>query len=135
MDEKIELDVVTPARLLLSTIADMVVVPGGEGDFGVLAGHAPMIANVRAGTLDIYEGDKVTGRVFVEGGIAEITTERCTVLAEQAMLTKDIDPALAERRLTEAEEAQAADPDHVDGKDTEELLVARAMKAALKTKS
>lgn len=135
MDERIELDVVTPAKLLLSTVADMVVVPGGEGDFGVLAGHAPMIANVRAGTLDIYEGDKVTGRVFVAGGIAEITAERCTVLAEQAMLIKDIDPALAERRLTEAEEAQATDSDHVDGKDSEELLVARAMKAALETKS
>lgn len=135
MDEKIELDVVTPAKLLLSTVADMVVVPGAEGDFGVLVGHAPMIANVRAGTIDIYENDKVTERVFVEGGIAEITAERCTVLAEQAVLTRDIDAALAERRLTEASDAQAADADHVDGKDSEELLVARAMKAALETKS
>ena len=132
MDERIELDIVTPARLLLSTVADMVVVPGADGDFGVLPGHAPMIANVRAGTLDIYEGDKVTERVFVAGGIAEITAERCTVLAEQAILVKDIDAALTERRLTKAEEAQAADPDHVDGKDSDELLIARAMKTALK---
>jgi hypothetical protein len=57
------------------------------------------------------------------------------VLAEQAMLIKDIDAALTERRLTEATDAQAADGDHVDGKDSGELLVARAMMAALKFKS
>ncbi|MBT5309661.1 MAG: ATP synthase F1 subunit epsilon [Rhodospirillaceae bacterium] len=132
MDDKIELDIVTPVKLLLSTVVDMVVVPGGEGDFGVLAGHAPMIANVRPGTLDIYAADKITDQVFVEGGIAEITAERCTVLAEMAVLIKDIDPVMVDQRLEKAEAAQAADPDHVDGKDTDELIAARAMKAALK---
>lgn len=129
-EEKIELEIVTPAKLLFSGSADMVVVPGGEGDFGMLPGHAPMLSTVRAGTIDIYEGDKVTAQVFVEGGFAEVTGERCTVLVEKALAVTDIDKAAAEQRLSEAKAAQSADSDHVDGLDTDEVIAAEAMVAA-----
>jgi len=129
-EEKIELEIVTPAKLLFSGEADMVVVPGGEGDFGMLPGHAPMLSTVRAGTIDIYDGDKVTAQVFVEGGFAEVTDERCTVLVEKAMMVADIDKAAAEKRLSEAKIAQSADGDHVDGLNTAEVDAAEAMVAA-----
>jgi F-type H+-transporting ATPase subunit epsilon len=129
-DEKIELEIVTPAKLLFSGSADMVVVPGGEGDFGILVGHAPMLSTVRPGTIDIYEGDKVTAQVFVEGGFAEVTAERCTVLVEKAMAVADIDKAAAEQRLNEAKAAQSADNEHVEGLDSAEVIAAEAMVAA-----
>lgn len=129
-EDKIELEIVTPARLLLSESTDMVVVPGGEGDFGVLPGHAPMLSTVRAGTIDVFDGDKVTAQIFVEGGLAEVTDTRCTVLAEEAMMVTDIDKAAADERLKAARDAQAADKDHVDGLDTAEVSTAEAMIAA-----
>ena len=130
-EDKIQLEVVTPGKLLLSADADMVVVPGGEGDFGVLPGHAPMLAGVRPGTINIYEDDKVVNSVFVESGIAEISGGRCTILAEEAFVVAELDPAVAEERLSQARAAQSADKEHVDGKDTQEVLVAEAMVAAV----
>ncbi len=133
-EDKIELEIVTPAKLLFSESADMAVVPGGEGDFGVLPGHAPMLSTVRAGTVDVYEGDKVTARIFVEGGFAEVTDSRCTILAEEAMMATDIDKAAAAERLQAARAAQSADKDHVDGLDTDEVVAAEAMAVAAEAK-
>ncbi len=133
-EDKIELEVVTPDRLLLSASADMVVAPGGEGNFGVLPGHAPMLSGLRPGTIDIFEGDKVVDRVFVEGGIAEVTGSRCTILAEQAVNVADLIATDAEQRLQRAREAQGADKDHVDGMDTREVMIAEAMVAAVESR-
>ena len=130
-EDKIELEVVTPGKLLLSESADMVVVPGGEGDFGVLPGHAPMLSGVRPGTIQIFEGDKVVKSVFVESGIAEVSGSRCTVLAEEAFNVSDLDRATAEARLQAARDAQSADKDHIDGKNSQEILIAEAMLAAV----
>ena len=127
---KIELEIVTPAKILFSKSADMAVIPGGEGDFGVLAGHAPMLSQIRAGTIDIYDGDKVSTQIFVEGGIAEITAVRCTVLAEEALMVADIDKTAAEERLLKARVAQDGDKDHVDGLDMGEVVAAEAQVTA-----
>ena len=63
----------------------MVVVPGSEGDFGVLHGHAPLISTVRPGVLEVFQGAKAEQRFLVAGGFAEVTPERCTVLADEAV--------------------------------------------------
>ena len=123
---QIKLEIVTPAKLLFSDSADMVVVPGGEGDFGFMLGHAPMLSQVRAGTIDVYDGDKVRTQIFVEGGIAEVTAERCTVLAEEAIMVLDIDKTVAGERLLKARAAQEGDKDYVDGLDTPEVVAAEA---------
>jgi F-type H+-transporting ATPase subunit epsilon len=128
---KIELEIVTPEKILFSESANMVVVPGDEGDFGVMAGHAPMLSQVRAGTIDVYEGDKVSTQIFIEGGIAEVTVERCTVLAEEAVMVADIDKLAAEERLQRARAAQDGDKDYVDGLDTPEVVAAEAQVAAI----
>jgi F-type H+-transporting ATPase subunit epsilon len=82
---KVVFRLVMPERELLSTEADMVVVPGSEGDFGVLHGHAPLISTVRPGVLEVFQGNKAEQRFLVAGGFAEVTPERCTVLADEAM--------------------------------------------------
>jgi F-type H+-transporting ATPase subunit epsilon len=91
MADQIQFELVSPERLLITRKVHMVVVPGSEGDFGVLPDHAPLISNVRPGVIDVYEGDAVSDRVFVAGGFAEVTGERCTVLADEAVPVKEID--------------------------------------------
>jgi F-type H+-transporting ATPase subunit epsilon len=104
------LEIVSPEKLLLSRPVEMVVIPASEGDMGVLEGHSPMIVMLRGGTIDLYEGDRVTDRLFVDGGFAEITPERCTVLANHVIPLAEVNKAEGERRLAEAEAAyQAAD--------------------------
>ncbi len=106
-DGKVAFELVTPERLLLSEEADMVVVPGGAGDFGVLPRHAPLISTVRPGTIRLHEGAGAPRAVFVAGGFVEVTPERCTVLAEEAMPLAELDRAAVERELREAREDAA----------------------------
>ena len=95
----VQFELVTPERLLISQDVDMVVVPGTEGNFGVLPGHAPLISTIRPGTIDIYEGGAITERIFVVGGIAEVTPERCTVLADEALPPDQLDRGAIEAEL------------------------------------
>ncbi|MGC8468584.1 MAG: ATP synthase F1 subunit epsilon [Acetobacteraceae bacterium] len=104
----VALEIVSPEKLLLSRQVDMAVVPGSEGDIGVLAGHAPMIIMLRGGVVSIYEGEQVTGRLFVSSGFAEITPDRCTVLADEAVPVGELVKAEAEARLAAAEAAYQA---------------------------
>ncbi|HEY0522756.1 MAG TPA: F0F1 ATP synthase subunit epsilon [Stellaceae bacterium] len=99
MAEKVQFELVSPERLVLSEAVDMVVVPGGEGYFGVLANHAPLISTVKAGVIDVYQGREVTQRIFVAGGFAEVTPERCTVLADEAVAVSSLDPAAIEANM------------------------------------
>ena len=131
MAEEFSFELVSPEKLLLAEEVDMVVVPGAEGDFGVLVGHAPLISSLRPGVIDTYNGGKVADRIFVAGGFAEVTSERCTVLAEEAIPVKDIDAANAEERLKVAKEAiSGADNDTLRNAAEIELTVAEAMLAA-----
>jgi F-type H+-transporting ATPase subunit epsilon len=81
----LQFELVTPEKRLLSETAYMVVVPGTEGDFGVLASHAPLMATVRDGELIVYSAPgTVTRRIRIEGGFAEVNDKGLTVLAEHA---------------------------------------------------
>jgi F-type H+-transporting ATPase subunit epsilon len=99
MADRVQFELVTPERLLLSELVEMVVVPGTEGNFGVLPGHAPLISSIRPGTIDIYEGQSIARRIFVVSGLAEVTPERCTVLADEALLPEELDRAAIEAEL------------------------------------
>ena len=108
MADKITFELVSPERLLLSRAVEMVVVPGSEGDFGVLPDHAPLISTVRPGIIEVYDDGKVTERIFVAGGFAEVNPERCTVLAEVAMPVDEIDRAQVEAELKDLADDLAA---------------------------
>ncbi len=107
MADKVQVELVTPTRVVLDESADMVVVPGGDGDFGVLPGHAPLLSTVRPGTIEVYQGSAVTERMFVAGGFAEVSAERCTILASEALPVADLTLEMANARATEAREAEA----------------------------
>jgi F-type H+-transporting ATPase subunit epsilon len=99
MADRVQFELVTPERLLLSEMVEMVVVPGTEGNFGVLSGHAPLISSIRPGMIDVYEGLTITRRIFVISGIAEVTPERCTVLADEALPPEELDRGAIEAEL------------------------------------
>ena len=126
----VALEIVSPSKLVLSRPVDMVVIPAEEGDMGVLEGHTPMIVMLRGGAISLYAGEQVSERLFVAGGFAEVTQERCTVLATEVVPVADLRRAEGERRLAEAEaDYEAADKSDVAVEDG--LLVriqsARAM--------
>src|SRR5882757_7685218 len=97
----VQFELVTPEQLLVSRDVDMVVVPGTEGNFGVLPGHSPLISTIRPGTIDIYQGREIVERIFIVSGIAEVTPERCTVLADEAMSPDSLDRVALDAELTE----------------------------------
>lgn len=130
---KVDFELVSPERLLVSRPVDMVVVPGGEGDFGVLPGHAPLISTVRPGVIEIFEGSVVSDRIFVAGGFAEVTAERCTVLAEEAIRIADLDAAVIEQQFRDAQDdVRDAATDHQRDNATRRATVAAAKLDAMK---
>lgn len=113
-------ELVSPERVLLSVDAEQVVVPGAEGDFGVLVGHAPLVSTLRPGVLEVDLPGKKR-RVFVKGGFAEVEPDRLTVLAERAMDVED----LTGSRLTS--EIEAAEADLKEARDDEARMRAEAV--------
>ena len=132
MADQVQFELVAPEQLLISDAVEMVVVPGAEGDFGVLPGHAPFISTVRTGVISVYENGAVSRRVFVSGGFAEVMPERCTVLADEAVSLDDADRAAAEARLHAAEAAASAAGDgNASALMMAELAVSRALLDAI----
>ncbi|MGE5545627.1 MAG: F0F1 ATP synthase subunit epsilon [Solirubrobacterales bacterium] len=130
MADKIKFELVSPARLLVSQPVDMVVVPGTEGDFGALALHAPMIATVRPGVIDIHDNGRVTNQIFVAGGFAEVNEERVTVLAEEAIPVADLTKDMVAARMSTARQALAdAKTEHEKAHAEGQLAIATAMDA------
>ena len=103
MTGKVHYDLVSPERLLRSGEADMVVVPGSDGDFGVLPGHAPVISTIRPGVIEVHEAGADSERIFISGGVCEVSADRCTVLADEAVAVGDLDRSDLEQRLKVAE--------------------------------
>ena len=96
-------DLVSPARMILSGEVTQVDVPGSEGDFGVLAGHAPIVATLKPGILTVF-GTGAPQRFVVLGGFAEMSPAGLTVLAESASPVGEADRALIGTRIRELEE-------------------------------
>ena len=107
MAGKITFDLVSPEKLLLSRDVDMVTVPGTEGYMGVMAGHAPLITTLRAGMIDMSDNGTDT-RYFVRGGFAEISGSKITVLAEEAIPMTELDIAVLDQRLKDAQDDEIA---------------------------
>lgn len=99
-------NLVSPERQLAAREVYMVVVPGTEGDFGVLEGHAPFLSTIRPGAIQIYAnsmGD-VPERIFIDGGFAEVGSDGLTILAESAMPVSELRPETVAAELAEARE-------------------------------
>ncbi|EGY02599.1 ATP synthase F1, epsilon subunit [Nitrospirillum viridazoti Y2] len=136
MADKVEFELVSPEKLLVSQPVDMVVVPGTEGYLGALPGHAPLITTLKPGVIDIYlDGiTTISNRIFVAGGFAEVTETRCTVLAEEAVEVAALDRAAVEQQVKDLAEDVADAANDVDKRAAEaKLLVAQAKLEALGT--
>ena len=103
MAEKLHFALVSPERELFNGEVDHVVVPGSEGEFGVLPNHAPVMSVIKPGALKVIN-DGAERRIFVNGGFADVTPEGLTVLAEEAVDLADIDAAQIEQQLKDASE-------------------------------
>ncbi len=103
MAATLQFELVSPERLLRSEQVEMVVVPGTEGNFGVLPGHSLLISTIRPGLIEIYEAGRVKERLFIAGGFAEVTGERCTVLADEAVSLPDLNRAVLEAEARDLE--------------------------------
>jgi F-type H+-transporting ATPase subunit epsilon len=106
MAEKLTLEVVTPDRKILSAEADVVVLPGVEGQFGVLYGHVPFLSALDIGEMYYRDGGK-TEFLSVSGGFAEVSGAKVTIVAESAEIGKEIDIERAKRALERAEKRLA----------------------------
>ena len=131
-EDKVEFELVSPEKLLLSREIDMVVVPGAEGDIGVLPQHSPTITTVRPGTIVVFEGGAVTDRIFIAGGFAEVSDNRCTVLAEEAMPVEELDKGTIEQALSKARDGvSSASTDAERNMAVVDIAVAEAKKQAV----
>ncbi len=112
MSDTFTLQIVTPNEEVEDTTASMVTLSGVEGDFGVLAGHAPLLTYLRPGTI-IYDTGGMPRSFFVTGGFVEVTEDRVVVLAEKCESKESIDPVAANEAVRQAESnlAQVADDD------------------------
>ena len=96
-------ELASPEKLVFSGAVDQVDVPGSEGEFGVFAGHAPLVTTLRPGMLTVYQGGE-KHQVVVHGGFAEVGANGLTVLADMASSQKDIDRAAFAAQISEMEE-------------------------------
>jgi F-type H+-transporting ATPase subunit epsilon len=119
--ERLTLELATPTRMVVAETVDEVVVPGSEGYFGVLPGHAPLLATLGIGELT-YRIGREERHVAVSGGFAEVRNDKVIVLADTAELPQDIDRARAERARDRAEQ-------RLSGRMQEETDYARAAAA------
>ena len=104
MPDTVHFELVSPERLLRAVDVLMVVVPGSEGDFGVLPGHAPLMSTIRPGTIAIYPNamNDVPERIFIDGGFAEVSANGLTILAESATPVAKLNVEAAAQGLADA---------------------------------
>jgi F-type H+-transporting ATPase subunit epsilon len=130
MADTISFDLVSPERMLLSTDADMVTIPGTDGYMGVMAGHMPLVSTLRAGMIDVKIGSQ-DQRFFIRGGFAEVNATKLTVLAEEAIPMSEMDIAVIDQRIRDAQEDLAgAKTDEERHKASELLDDLRLVRAA-----
>ena len=104
MADMFSFELVSPERLLMSADVRQVTVPGTEGEFTVLAGHAPVLSTVRPGVITVAGEGSDEDRIFVRGGFAEVTPSGLTILAEQAIPMSELDSAALAEQIANAEE-------------------------------
>lgn len=97
---QINFELVSPEAKLVSEPVDMIVIPGEEGQFGVMAGHASLVASLKPGIVELYDAEGAEPRkIFIAGGFADVTPDNCSVLAEEAINVADINRDRVEQEI------------------------------------
>ena len=127
-------ELVSPEEKLVSEPASMVVIPGDEGEFGVLSGHSALVASLRPGVVEVYteEQKDPSRKIFIAGGFADVTESSCTVLAEEAIDLKDLDQDQIEQQISNLNEDLGVAQEQVDKARIEKRLnLAKAKLSAI----
>lgn len=95
----VQVEIISPEKRLFQKEVEMAVLPGEEGDIAAMPDHAPIMLLLRGGIVSLYENGVVTERFFVSGGFADITADRCTILADEALTINEIVVSEAQTRL------------------------------------
>lgn len=103
-DKTFQFELVSPERILASEEASMVIVPGGEGELGVLADHAPLLSALRPGVVSVTSPSGEVRHIFVSGGFVDVTGDLCAVLAEEAVNVSDLDRDVLNENLKNLED-------------------------------
>ena len=130
----IQFELVSPEQRLMDEPTVMAVIPGEEGDVGVLNGHAPVLTTIRPGVINIYKNDMntVTDQLFLAGGFADITPDRVTVLAEEAYPLTQIDRAETETKIKDLKaDRDSAETENEKARYEARLLIEEAKLDAL----
>lgn len=105
MSDTLHYEIVSPERLLKDAEAAMIVVPGADGDFGVLPGHAPMMSTIRPGVVAVYASEGAAPeKLFVKGGLAQVSPKGLTILAEETISLDGVDTAELARKIADTRE-------------------------------
>ena len=98
MENKTKLEVITPTQTIINEEVEMVVVPGSEGHFGVLPLHAHTLSTLDRGIVTVYENNNASNEIIIDGGIADVTPQGCSILVERAEIVKSLDKNEIEKK-------------------------------------
>ena len=98
MENKTKLEVITPTQTMINEEVEMVVVPGSEGHFGVLLLHAHTLSTLNRGIVTVYENNDASNEIIIDGGIADVTPQGCSILVERAEIVKSLDKNEIEKK-------------------------------------
>ena len=98
MENKTKLEVITPTQTMINEEVEMVVVPGSEGHFGVLPLHAHTLSTLDRGIVTVYENNDASNKIIIDGGIADVTPQGCSILVERAEIVKSLDKNEIEKK-------------------------------------
>ena len=98
MENKTKLEVITPTQTMINEEVEMVVVPGSEGHFGVLPLHAHTLSTLNSGIVTVYENNDASNEIIIDGGIADVTPQGCSILVERAEIVKSLDKNEIEKK-------------------------------------
>ena len=98
MENKTKLEVITPTQTMINEEVEMVVVPGSEGHFGVLPLHAHTLSTLNRGIVTVYENNDASNEIIIDGGIADVTPQGCSILVERAEIVKSVDKNEIEKK-------------------------------------
>lgn len=133
MAETFAFELVSPERKLMEEPAVKAIIPGEEGDFGVLPNHSALMATIRPGVVEVYvEGDKEPRRIFIAGGFADVSANNCTVLAEEAVNVNELNRGDLEQTIRNLQEdLSMAEGDADKSRITAKLKLGKAKLEAL----
>lgn len=107
----LNLELVSPEKLLFSDEVEMAVIPGQEGDFGVMAGHSPFLSSLRPGVIYIFDNNQVSKKIFISGGFADVQSSTCTILADQVVDVTDLKSDEIKQKISDLKEDIADEKD------------------------